>query len=135
MDNIEELCQLMAGSGKLLEFIVAIPGRCYGEFVELQQPLHAKALATSSEFVGEAQWQGHRLVVAHNPARTLQQTRLGQGRTSELQARATQLAGKLDCQDAGEFRRGRRLSDSGAKARFFHEVSEARLASIIKVGL
>ena len=48
---------------------------------------------------------------------------------------ADQLAGKLDGQDAGEVKRGRKLSDSGAKARFFHEVSEAHLARIVKVDL
>ena len=32
-------------------------------------------------------------------------------------------------------RRGRKLSDSGAKARFFHEVCDASLARIIKVDL
>lgn len=32
-------------------------------------------------------------------------------------------------------RRGRKLSDSGAKARFFHEVAEAHLSKIIKVDL
>jgi len=31
--------------------------------------------------------------------------------------------------------RGRKLSDSGAKARFFHEVAEARLSKIVKVDL
>ena len=41
--------------------------------------------------------------------------------------------GKLDEQDAGEIFRGRPLSDSGAKAWLFREVSEANLGSIIKV--
>lgn len=49
--------------------------------------------------------------------------------------RAAQLAGKLDAQDEGQVQRGRKLSDSGAKARFFHEVSDAHLARIIKVDL
>ena len=37
--------------------------------------------------------------------------------------------------DAGQRSRGRMLSDSGPKARFFHEVAEAHLASIVKVDL
>ncbi len=49
--------------------------------------------------------------------------------------RGAQLAGKLDAQEAGKVQRGRKLSDSGAKARFFHEVSDAHLARIIKVDL
>lgn len=43
--------------------------------------------------------------------------------------------GKLEGQDAGEVSRGRKLSDSGAKARLYHEVSDAHLARIIKVDL
>ena len=35
----------------------------------------------------------------------------------------------------GKVQRGRKLSDSGAKAHFFHEVSDAHLARIIKVDL
>jgi hypothetical protein len=38
-------------------------------------------------------------------------------------------------QDAGEHARGRKLSDSGAKARLYHEVCEAHLARIVKVDL
>jgi len=45
------------------------------------------------------------------------------------------LVGKLDGQDAGAKHRGRKLSDSGTKARFYHEVKEAHLAKIIKVDL
>jgi transposase len=76
-----------------------------------------------------------RLVVAHNPEQALSQTTQRRERIAALQLRAEQLAGKLDGQDAGETKRGRKLSDSGAKARFFHEVSEAHLARIIKVDL
>ena len=38
-------------------------------------------------------------------------------------------------QDSGVSTRGRKLSDSGAKARLYHEVKEAHLAKIIKVDL
>lgn len=56
-----------------------------------------------------------------------------------LVQRVAQLAGKLDAQDEGKVQRGRKLSDSdsdsGAKARFFHKVSDAHLARIFKVDL
>ena len=45
------------------------------------------------------------------------------------------MVGKLDAQDEGKVQRGRKLSDSCAKARLFHEVSDAHLARIIKVDL
>jgi transposase len=135
VDNIEQLAGLKAAGGKPLEFILAVPGRRYGEFVELLQPLHARMDADVPEVIDEARWQGHRLVVAHNPVRAREQTQLRRERIAELEARAAQLTGKLDGQDAGEVHRGRKLSDSGAKARFFHEVCEAHLASIVKVVL
>jgi hypothetical protein len=43
--------------------------------------------------------------------------------------------GKLDEQDEGVKKRGRKLSDSGTKARFYHAVCEAHLGNIIKVDL
>ena len=44
-------------------------------------------------------------------------------------------SGKLEGQDQGEVKRGRKLIDSGAKARFYHEVCEARLSKIVKVDM
>ena len=52
-----------------------------------------------------------------------------------MEARAAQLAGKLDGQDAGVRSRGRKLSDGGATARFYHEVSESHLLRIVRVDL
>jgi len=135
VDNLEQLQTLEAAGGKPLEFILAVPGRRYGEFVELLQPLREKMEGATGEVIDEARWQGHRLVVAHNPERAREHRELRGTRIAQLQARAAQLAGKLDGQDAGVVHRGRKLSDSGAKARFFHEVCEARLASIVKVDL
>ena len=135
LDNIEALTKLQVAGDRPLEFILAVPGRRYAEFVELLQPMAEKAAQATHEIVTEAQWQGHRLVVAHNPVRAAEQTRERLARIHALQQRADQLAGKLDAQDEGKVQRGRRLSDSGAKARLFHEVSEAHLARIIRVDL
>jgi len=135
IDNLDELASITLPSGKPLEFILAVPGRRYNEFVELLQPVHEAAANQSGETIAQASWQGHRLIVAHDPQRAQEQTALRDKRMAALQARADQLASKLDGQDAGEIHRGRRLSDSGAKARFFHEVAEAHLSKIIKVDL
>jgi transposase len=135
LDNIEALAKLHVASERPLEFILAVPGRRYGEFVDLLEPISARAALAREEIVEEAQWQSHRLVVAHNPLRAAEQTQDHLARIHALQQRADQLANKLDAQDTGKVQRGRKLSDSGAKARFFHEVSDARLARIIKVDL
>lgn len=52
-----------------------------------------------------------------------------------LPALGEQWGGRLDAQDSGQRRRGRPLSDSGAKARLYHAVKEAGLAHLIKVDL
>ena len=135
LDNIEALGELRLTGDQPVEFILAVPGRRYGEFEEILVPFQAKAGQAEAEIVDEAKWQSLRLVVAHNPERAREQTDLRRQRIAALQARADELAGKLDGQDAGKVKRGRKLSDSGAKARFFHEVADARLSRIIKVDL
>jgi transposase len=74
-------------------------------------------------------------VIAHNPEQAKEQTKLRRERIAAIVAKANQWVGKLDGQDAGAVSRGRKLSDSGAKARLYHEVSDAHLARIIKVDL
>jgi transposase len=135
VDNIEEISGLKTVGGAPLEFILAVPGRRYGDFAQVLAPLHDKAQTAGLEVIDETQWQERRLIVAHDPQRASEQSRLRRARIAELEARAAQLSGKLDAQDAGKAHRGRKLSDSGAKARLFHEVCEARLAGIIKVDL
>lgn len=135
LDNLDELGKITLPSGQPLEFILAVPGRRYGEFVDLLQPLHDVAASSDAERVTETVWEGRRLVMAHNPIHAQQQTAQRRARILALQARAAQLAGKLDGQDAGEVHRGRKLSDSGAKARFFHEVADAHLSRIVRVNL
>jgi len=119
-------------SGQALEFILAVPGRRYGEFTDVLQAIHAQAAAATQELITETRWHGLRLVVAHHPSEP-EQTQLRRERIAALQDKAQAWAGKLDGQDAGVSARGRKLSDSGAKARLYHEVCEAHLAKIVKV--
>jgi transposase len=56
-------------------------------------------------------------------------------RIQALEDQAAAWVGKLDAQDAGVKARGKKLSDSGAKARLYHAVKEARLAHIFRVDL
>ena len=135
LDNIDELGKIKLPSGQALEFILAVPGRRYGEFVEVLQTFQAKASTAEQEIVEETTWHDLRLVVAHNPQRAKEQTLLRQERIAALQTQAQAWAGKLDGQDSGQASRGRKLSDSGAKARLYHEVKEAHLAKIVKVDL
>ena len=52
-----------------------------------------------------------------------------------LEEQAAAWVGKLDAQDAGVKARGKKLSDSGAKARLYHAVKDAHLAHIFRVDL
>jgi transposase len=135
LDNLQMLSELKLPDAKALEFILAVPGRRHADFVELLAPLQAKAERATNEVIDELSWRGHRLVVAHNPEQARELTQRRRDRIKALEARAQALSGKLDAQDEGQTQRGRKLSDSGAKARFFHEVCEAHLANIIRVDL
>jgi hypothetical protein len=135
LDNMEALGKLRVAGDRPLEFILAVPGRRYGEFVDLLAPMAEQMARADDEVVQELAWQGQRLVVAHNPAQAREQTQDRLARIKALEQRAQALTGKLDAQDEGQVHKGRKLSDSGAKARFFHEVSEAHLARIIQVDL
>lgn len=135
LDNLEELGKIKLPSDQALEFILAVPGRRYGEFTEVLQAIQVKAAAAAQEIIEETRWQGLRLVVAHHPQRAAEQTQLRNERITALQEQAQQWAGKLDGQDAGKKAKGRKLSDSGAKARLYHAVCEAHLAKIVKVDM
>ena len=136
LDNLAELNEVRLAGGQSLEFILAVPGRRYAEFAEVLAPFHgSRCNGATEEVVGELDWNGLRLIVAHEPLRAAQQTQRRDEQIAALVAQAEQWAGKLDGQDAGAKHRGRKLSDSGVKARFFHAVSEAHLSRILRVDL
>jgi hypothetical protein len=83
-------------SGQPLEFILAVPGRRYGEFVDTLADFQASAQAAEHEITGETGWKGMRLVMAHQPYQAKEQTQLRRERIAQLKERADHLAGKLD---------------------------------------
>jgi transposase len=136
LDNLESLQAIVLSSGQPLEFIIAVPGRRYTDFVDLLGDFHrSRCTSASAEIIDELAWNDLRLVVAHDPAMAAIQTQRRSERIDALIAQGEQWAGKLVEQDDGVKKRGRKLSDSGAKARFFHAVREAHLSKIIKVNL
>ena len=143
LDNLEALQAIRLrpdigkdpSKGQALEFIIAVPGRRYHEFANLLQPLQAQCAKATTEITGEVDWNGLRLVVAHDPQAALDQHQKRKAAMAELELQAKGWAGKLDDQDQGAKKRGRKLSDSGTKARFYHAVLEAHLGKIIKVDM
>lgn len=136
LDNLDALSAVQLKSGAPLEFVLAVPGRRYGEFATLLGDFHRDHCAKAKkEVTGELVWQDRRLIVAHDPERANETGTLRRERLARLETQAAAWSGKLDAQDNGARARGRKLSDSGAKARFYHAVKEARLAHIVKVDL
>ena len=143
LDNLEALQAIRLrpdkgpdpSKGQALEFIIAVPGRRYHEFADLLEPLQTQCAKAATEITGEVAWNGLRMVVAHDPQTALEQHQKRKAAMTELETQAKGWAGKLDDQDQGAKRRGRKLSDSGTKARFYHAVLEARLGKIIKVDM
>ena len=137
--NLEELAKLQAqlkkdGRDVALEYILAVPAARYGDFADDLKILSG-AQAPDSQWCAETAWQDKRLVVAHDPQVA---TRRGQARDktiAELVAMGQQCSDKLDGQDAGNRAKGRPMSDSGTKARFYHAVKDAHMAHVIKVDL
>jgi hypothetical protein len=118
-----------------LEFIIAVPGRRYTEFAGLLGEFQQKCMQASTEIVGEIDWNGLRLIVAHDPLTALEQRVKRSAKMAELEKLAKGWVGKLDGQDQGVKKKGRKLSDSGVKARFYRAVCEAHLSHLIKVDL
>jgi transposase len=135
-DNLANLQEIVLPGGNKLEFILAVPGRRYGDFVELLEPFHtARCSSAKEEVLGETVWNKLRLVIAHDPQVALEAGATRDKRIDELKKQANLWAGKLDSQDDGKKQRGRKLSDGGARAKFYHEVCESHLARIVKVDL
>ncbi len=136
VENLEELKTITLPSGGQLEFILAVPGRRYGEFAELLQPLQTTQFdKATQEVLGETVWEQLRLVVAHDPHTAQQASDKRDALIKALQDKAEQRANKLDAQEAGTPGRGRKLSNGGARARFDHEVAEAHKVRIIRVDM
>ena len=135
-DNLADLQAIALPGGGMLEFILAVPGRRYGDFVELLAPFHAaQCTSAKQEVLGEVTWNKLRLIVAHDPQAALEAGAKRDAQLDALRKQAALWSGKLDEQDAGKRKRGAKLSDGGARARFYHEVCVAHLARIVRVDL
>ena len=144
LDQLTQLQETLRAQKRdiTLEYILAVPAARYGDFAD---SLSAMAAAQSKDaaWVSETTWSdpdqpdapARRLVVAHDPQAAARRTQQRQATIDELIELGQQWSGKLDQQDAGKRGRGKPLSDSGAKARFYHAIKDASLAHVLKVDL
>ena len=143
--NIEELGKLQAqlkkdGRAVAVEYVLAVPAARYGDFADDLKKLHA-AQDNTQEWCAQTQWKESRLVVAHDPVAAARRTTAREKTIAELLALGQHCSVKLDEQDESEQAgkkkktKGRPMSDSGTKARFYHAVKDAHMAHVIKVDL
>jgi transposase len=145
--NLEELDKLQAqlkqdGRDVALEYILAVPAARYGDFADDLNRLSAAQIEKVADqpWCAETKWQSSRLVVAHDPQVATRRATARNKTIAELLAMGQQCSDKLDGQDeshhAGKKKsKGRPMSDSGTKARFYHAVKDAHMAHVIKVDL
>ena len=136
-NNLSVLQPIRLPGGGKLEFILAVPGRRYTDFVEILQPLHDESCAQAKqEVVGETVWGDLRLIVAPDPHVAAEATVPSAiYKFAPLRAKPTPGLENSGTQDEGKKKRGRKLSDGGARARFYREASDLRLSRIVRVDL
>lgn len=139
LDNVETLEALAEQEGLAVDYILAVPGRRYAEFTDVMAELHPQlaeaAEASATESVAETEWQRRRLVVAHNPERAQEQTRVRRRKIERIEQIGQGLAERLDNQDAGRPGRGRRSTDRSAHRRFHQTVLRHQMSSIVQANL
>jgi len=129
LDNLDAVEQLRTAKGAGVEYILAVPARRYADFGERVAGMRFDA------GVGEATWEGRRLVVAHDPARAAEQGAKRRGLIASIEAEGERMAQRLDAADDGKPLRGRKSSDRRAYLRFCEQVKEAGLSRILKADL
>lgn len=143
--NIEELGKLQAqlkkdGRDVAVEYILAVPAARYGDFADDLKKLN-EAQKVAQEWCAETTWNNSRLVVAHDPVAANRRSVARDKTIAELVKLGQQCSVKLDEQDESQRSgkkkksKGRPMSDSGTKARFYHAVKDAHMAHLIKVDL
>jgi transposase len=134
LDNLAMLETLQTPAGTALEYILAVPARRYSEYTELCATVERERAGAGEECesVHEREdAEGRRVIVAHDPAQAAIACRHRDEKIAEIEALAERLVARLDAQDAGKPKRGRRSSDEGVFAQVRTAVQEAGLGRVI----
>lgn len=137
MDNLAELEGIKLPDGRKVEYILAVPARRYRKMTEDLPQLHQKLMeetrGSDREVVAEAEVDGRRLVVAHSPRIAKRARRMRAKRLVKALSMARELACKLNDQADGVKRRGRRLTDIGAKITLGQTLSKLKLTRFLQI--
>lgn len=131
LEQIEALQALPLPKGVTVSWILAVPARRYGDFIDPVLSCIDRHAKETKPWSDEAESQGHRLVLTRDPTTAAAQTEARRARIKAIEADAEAAAQKLDRQDAGTNARGRRASDRGAYLRFREAVKAAHLSRIL----
>jgi transposase len=135
LEQIEALEALSLPKGVSLSWILAVPARRYGDFIDpVLKCIRAHADATDP-WVDETESAGHRIVLTRDPVTAAALTAARRQRIDAIEADAEAAAQKLDRQDLGKNERGRRATDRGAYLRFREAVKAAHLSKILSADL
>ncbi|MDQ3525481.1 MAG: IS1634 family transposase [Chloroflexota bacterium] len=129
LDNLAAIEGLKTPQGLPIEYILAVPGRRYGEFAEVVRD------TAISDGIGETTWQSRRLVIAHDEDRAQRQHAGRRAEIARISDEGERLAKRLDDEDAGLPQRGRKSTDRKAYLRFSEAVKTAGLSRILKADL
>lgn len=129
LDNLVAIEALTTPGGLPVEYILAVPGRRYGEFADVM------AATRLEDGVGESIWQSRRLIVAHDDERARHQHAARRADIARIQAEGERLAQRLDDEETGQPQRGRKSTDRRAYLRFSEMVKAAGLSRILKADL
>lgn len=134
LEQVEQLQALELPKGVSLSWILAVPARRYGEFMDPVVALSG-GLDAAAPCVVETHSGEHRLVVAHDPQVAAAMGEARRARIEEIEQDAQRLADKLDAQEDGKRARGRKASDRGAYLRFVEAVKDAGRSKVLKADL
>ena len=138
LDNVAALEALTTPPGTTLEYILAVPARRYAELADTVAKLDftpTPADPDGGDRVRETAWLERRLIVAHDPVAAAAQTAERESRLTDLLAQGEAWVQKLEAQDQGERRKGRKLTDKGAALQFHTALVEAGLSKIVRLDL
>lgn len=129
LDNLAQIEAMQTARGEPIEYILAVPGRRYGEFADLV------AATPLTAGVGETTWQQRRLIIDHDEERAQAQHAARKATIAEIEAEGERMAKRLDAVEAGIPLKGRKSNDRRAYLRFSEAVKAKGLSRILKADL
>lgn len=138
-DNLASIEGLKLPNKSPVQYVIAVAARTFRRMAEDVRDLHEELVAesrkTGEESVRELQMDGRRLIVAHSPKIAKRARRARARNLVKALRESRRLVNRLDAQDAGKRRRGRPLTDDGAKIQLHEFLAKHRLTRFIKIDL